>query len=84
MAEYALGLDENKLRDMMAQHITEDNINEFGRFDALKATVDKDRAKAYFEKLTGQKLRLPKVNIRIDNLLRDFILKGGFDIEGLE
>ena len=81
LAAYALGLNEIMLRDMMAHHITEDNINEFGRFDALKATVDKDRARAYFEKLTGQKLPIPKVNVRVDKLLRDFILEGGFEIE---
>lgn len=81
LAVYALGLNESMLRDMMAHHITEDNINEFGRFDALKATVDKDRARAYFEKLTGQKLSIPKVNVRVDKLLRDFILEGGFEIE---
>ena len=76
-----LGLDEAALRKMMAQRITEDNINEFGRFDALKATVDKAAAKAYFEALTGQKLIPPKVNIRVDSFLREFIVKGGFDIE---
>ena len=81
LATYALGLNELMLRNLMAQHVTEDNINEFGRFDALKATVDKARAKAYFEALTGIKLPIPKVNIRVDNLLRDFILKGGYDIE---
>ena len=81
LAAYALGLNETMLRNLMAQHITEDNINEFGRFDALKATVDKARAKAYFEAVTGLKLPLPKVNIRVDRLLRDFILKGGYDIE---
>lgn len=81
LAAYALGLNELMLRNLMAQHVTEDNINEFGRFDALKATVDKARAKAYFEALTGIKLPIPKVNIRVDYLLRDFILKGGYDIE---
>ena len=81
LASAALGLDELMLRNLMAQHVTEDNINEFGRFDALKSTVDKARAKAYFEALTGEKLPIPKVNIRVDNLLRDFILKGGYDIE---
>ena len=81
LAAYALGLNEMMLRNLMAQHVTEDNINEFGRFDALKATVDKARAKAYFEAITGLKLPIPKVNIRVDNLLRDFILKGGYDIE---
>ena len=81
IAAYALGLNELMLRDMMAQHVTEDNINEFGRFDALKATVDKDRARAYFEAITGQKLPIPKVNVRVDKLLREFIIQGGFDIE---
>ena len=41
-----LGLEENKFRMMIDIHITEANINEFGRFDALKATADKQRAKA--------------------------------------
>lgn len=81
LALHALGLNEMMLRNLMAQHVTEDNINEFGRFDALKATVDKARAKAYFEAITGLKLSIPKVNIRVDKLLRDFILKGGYDIE---
>lgn len=81
VAEYALGLDEQLLRNLMKQHVTEDNINEFGRFDALKATVDKNKAKIYFEAITGAKLPIPKVNIRVDNFLRDFILKGGYDIE---
>ena len=67
----------------MTQHVTDDNINEFGRFDALKATVDPVVAKAYFEQLTGIKMPAPKVNIKVDSLLREFILKGGFDIEDI-
>jgi len=81
LSKYILGVDEEMLRNLMSQHITEDNINEFGRFDALKATADKDLARKYFEIITGQKMPIPKVNLRIDNLLRDFILSGGFDID---
>ena len=81
LVKYALGVDELKLREIMKQHVTEDNINEFGRFDALRATVDMNIARAYFEAIIGQKLPIPKVNIKINKLLRDFILKGGFDIE---
>ena len=84
LAVYALGLNELMLRNIMSQNVTEENINEFGRFDALKATVDRDRARAYFEKLTGQKLPIPKVNVKVDKLLRDFIIEGGFDIEVIE
>ena len=76
-----LGLDEEKLRGMMALKVTDANINEFGRFDALKATADKKKAKEYFELIEGTKIIPPKVPMKIDKLLRDFILSGGFDIE---
>lgn len=76
-----LGLDEEKLRSMMALKMTEATINEFGRFDALKATVDKKKAKAYFERIEGASIIPPKVPMKIDKLLREFIISGGFDIE---
>lgn len=76
-----LGLDEDKLCTMMDMRITDKNINEFGRFDTLKATVDKKKAKAYFEAIEGKSIIPPKVPMKIDKLLRDFILLGGFDIE---
>lgn len=76
-----LGVDEKKLRNLMAANVTETSINEFGRFDDLKASVDKAKAKEYFEKLENEKIPPFKINIRIHNLLQEFILKGGFDIE---
>lgn len=76
-----LGLNEEMLRAMMTLHLTDRTINEFGRFDALKATVDKQRAKVYFEKIEGKPIIPPKVPMKIDKLLREFILNGGFDIE---
>lgn len=76
-----LGLDEGKFRAMMDIHTTDANINEFGRFDALKATADKKKAKAYFEAIEGKSIIPPKIPMKIDKLLRDFILRGGFDIE---
>ena len=75
------GMDEGKLRNMMALNLTEFNINEFGRFDELKKSVDKQKAKAFFEKKEGCKLIPPKVNMKIDQILRKFILSGGFDVE---
>ena len=75
-----LGLEESKLRAMMSIHITDANINEFGRFDTLKATADKKKAKTYFEAIEGKSIIPPKVPMKIDRLLRDFILRGGFDI----
>lgn len=77
----ALGLDEKMLRDMMRLHVTIHNINEFGRYDALKSTMEKQKARVYFESLEGKRLVPPKVSVKADNLLREFIISGGFDIE---
>lgn len=75
-----LGVDENKLRDIMSLNPVESNLNEFGRYDELKQTIDKKKAKDYFEKIEGRKIIPPKVMTKADMLLRDFILSGGFDI----
>lgn len=76
----ALGLDEEKLRNIMNARPTEANMDEFGRYQALKATVDRDQAKAYFDQLEGQNVPMRKINVKVDNLLRAFILKGGMNI----
>lgn len=76
----ALGLDEGKLRKLMSTGRTEVNLNEYGHFDALKATIDKKKAKAWLEKNEGKTILPAKVSIKIDLLLREFILCGGFDI----
>ena len=77
----ALGVDEVKLRTIMSLRLNSTNINEFGRYDDLKRTVNKAKAKEYFEKIEGTKIIPPKVNVKVDNLLREFILGGGFEIE---
>ena len=76
-----LGVDENKLRAIMSLKLIESNLNEFGRYDELKQTIDKKKAKDYFEKIEGIKIIPPKVMTKVDILLREFILSGGFDIE---
>jgi type I restriction enzyme R subunit len=76
-----LGLDETKLRHLMTLGLSDNNINEYGRFDELKSTVDKNRAKAYFENLEGVSIPPYKVNIKVDNLLQKFIIQGGFGLE---
>lgn len=75
-----LGLDEEKLREFMNSKVTESNINEFGRFTALKSSVDGSKAREYFEKLEGGRISPPKVKIKVHNLLQKFIFCGGFDI----
>ena len=75
------GLDKSKLSTLMNTNITAANINEYGRFDELKVTVDKQKAKAYFELVEGISIPPFKVNIRTANLLQKFIIEGGFELD---
>ena len=77
----ALGIDRGLLAELMSTAITDVNINEYGRFDRLCDSADRARAKAFFEAKDGAALPSFKVGMRIDQLLRGFILKGGFDLE---
>ena len=76
----AVGVDEEKLRAIMAIHATESTINEYGRFDALKASVDMKIAKQYFEAVEGKPLPFFKITIKLDELLRKFIFADGFEV----
>jgi len=77
----ALGLNETLLREAVSLKLNKSNLNEFGRFDKIVETVDKTKAKLFFENKEGIKLLPPKVNIRINKYLKEFILQGGFDVE---
>jgi type I restriction enzyme, R subunit len=76
-----LGIDKAKLVVLMNTHVTEANLNEYGRFDDLKATIDKQKAKAFFEALEEQPLPAFMVNIKAASLLQRFILEDGFELE---
>jgi type I restriction enzyme R subunit len=75
-----LGLDESHLRKMMDTGLTAKSINVYGRFKELKEKVNKKKAKAYFEEVEDTKLPQSKVNMKVDSLLRKFILEGGFEL----
>lgn len=64
----------------MSDSVNENNLNNFGRFDALKNTVDKAKAKVYFEKLDGVTIPPFKLNIRIDQFLKQFIFAQADDL----
>lgn len=76
-----LGLNEQLLRECVLLKLNKTNLNEFGRFDKLLNTVDKSKARQYFERAEQKKILPPKVNMKVSNLLTKFILEGGFDIE---
>ena len=71
----SFGLDESKLRLLISAHVNENNINEFARFDALLSTVDKVKAKQYFEQEEGKTIQPFKVNVKVAGFLKEFILK---------
>lgn len=76
----AIGVDESELRAFLQIKVTEANINEYGRFDRLKATVDSAVAKAYFEKIEGKEIKKFKIPMKVDQALRKFILEGNSEI----
>ena len=77
----SLGIDEAQLRDFMGRNVTAENINDFGLYDKLLAGVDRSIARAYIEKIEGQPIKPFRVPPKVDKLLRQFILSGGFDVE---
>ena len=62
-----LGLDGNLLRAILARKYTRENLD-LGRLNSLKATVDREKAKVYFNEE-----RMIFLNKRIDEFLREFI-----------
>lgn len=77
----AFGLDEEALRKLMNLKVTEHNLNEYGRFANLLASVDKKKAREWLEEKHGTKLKPFEVIQQTDALIRKFVLEGGFDIE---
>ena len=77
----ALGVDIPKLEKLMSVDVTEGNINEYGRFDDLKNTVIREKAEAYFVEAEGRSIPAFRLSIKIEKLLKDFILSGGYDID---
>ncbi|MCM1139883.1 MAG: HsdR family type I site-specific deoxyribonuclease [Muribaculum sp.] len=78
------GVDEDKLRDIIALHLPESNLGQGGHYDELYATLNKGRAGDFLQQLNGGQPVPPfLVAAKADKLLRDFIVRGGFDIDEL-
>ena len=75
-----LGVSEEMVEAFLNTRVTRENINEYGRFDALKKTVVKEQARQYFTALDGKEMKSFRVNNRVDAFLTDFILSGGKDV----
>lgn len=75
-----IGVDEKKLRDLMKAKPNEANLNDYNRFKDLVDTLDLDVAVKYVECVEGKKYPRPRAKMKVEAMLRDFVLKGGFDI----
>lgn len=71
----SIGVDENLLKELLKLKITESNINEFGRFDKLLESVNREKAKEYFENKNGQPESDFDLEMDLDEELRKFILE---------
>lgn len=79
--EEVLGVDDALLRDLIALHPNEQSINSHGRCDRLRETVDFDQARAYFDKINGRPVKRRLIHRYIDELLRNYLIWGGFDVD---
>lgn len=75
-----LGADETQLRSLMLADVTSDNLNDYNRFNKLKESVDKPKAKAYLESREGTQIAAYRLGAKIDAFLKSFIF-GEINIE---
>ncbi|MDO4228047.1 HsdR family type I site-specific deoxyribonuclease [Neisseria sp.] len=68
------GLDKLLLTKMLSLSLTENNLNEFGRFDTLRNSADKSKIKAYFEQQEGKSLPPPILKAKFNMALKVFLL----------
>ena len=76
ISEFAerFGLDKNMLSQLKNAGLTEKNLNEYGRFDALRDTADKAKIKAYFDEQEGKDLSIGMANMKFAKILKAFLL----------
>lgn len=70
----SLGIDRDILQRIIERHPTQKDLDQFGQYDRLKESADRDKAQAYFQQTTGKTLSGLHLTIAIDRHLRDFIL----------
>lgn len=70
----SFGLDYKKLSDFMKLNLTENNLDDFGRFSELKESVNREKAKSFIEQKEGTTISAFKLSMKIDSVLREFVL----------
>ncbi|WIM08122.1 HsdR family type I site-specific deoxyribonuclease [Trueperella bernardiae] len=75
------GVDRSALEELLRLRLTENNLNEFGRFDELATTIDASRAIQFLSEHGSSYASVFRAKMRVRTLLKDFVLEGGFDLE---
>lgn len=70
----ATGVDLSKLRKIMTSGVTEENLDEFQQFSALRQTMDKDKTITFIEMVEGNPVLAPFLMTKWSFLLKEFIL----------
>lgn len=70
----ATGINISQLTNIMDSDVNEQNLNEYGRFDELKGTLDQQKTRAFLQKITGKAVLPMLVMPKADKILRSFIL----------
>lgn len=71
-----IGVEEDRLRRLIARHPNAKTINAYDDLEKLKANMDMDRAKNFLESLAGKSLSTFQIRMQADKQLRSFILNG--------
>lgn len=74
-----LGCSEELLRYLFKKEVTENTISEYGTFDELKGSCDKEKSKKFFEESYGESYSNNRLFMYIDGYLRHFLLNNGND-----
>lgn len=74
------GIDETKFRELMNLNLTENNINEYARFDSLIKTANIERITNNLSALKGEKVKQFRSKIYLNKILRKFLLEKPFSL----
>ena len=72
----ATGLNSSQLDHLLKADVTEENLDDFGRFENLKLTANGEKVKSFLKRVLGTEVSPRMTMARFGKLLRDFILDG--------
>ena len=76
----SLGVNETQLRSLINSFSKEMDINQYGRFDELCKTIDREKAKDYFSTLRNCEMNSFEAYRAATSMLREIVLSGGEDL----